>query len=510
MLAFVISQLAGLARRMLVLDAFGTSAELDAFIAANRVSETLFNLVAGGALGSAFIPTFTTLLVKNDRSSAWRLASAVANLAGLTLTALAVLAAIFAPQIVRYTLASGFSDNPAQIALTISLLRIQLASAVLFGLSGLAMGILNSHQVFLIPALTPAMYQLGQIFGVLALAPRYGIFGLAYGVVIGAALHLLLQAPALLRLKGAYTLSLGWGNPAVGEVVRLMGPRLLGVGVVHLSFWVNIWLASFMVPGSMVAIENGFALMLMAQVAIAQSIATAAMPTLSGQYALGKLDEVRGSLAAALRSVLLLSVPATAGLILLRVPLITLLYQRGQFDERSTQLVAWALLWYAAGLVGHSIMEILSRAFYAMHDTKTPVLVGSAMMALSLVFSFVFSALFTRLGWMPHGGLALAISLATALEASLLLIIMRRRLNGLAGSRVLAGGLQAVAAALAMAVALWGWLALTVGRPAWLTAGGGVIIGTLVYGLAAVAIGVGEIRGLAQVAARRLKVLARS
>jgi putative peptidoglycan lipid II flippase len=496
MAAFILAQITGLIRRVLVADAFGTSDPMEAFNAANRVAETLFNLVAGGALGSAFIPTFTGLLTKGDRNSAWKLASAVANFVLLILTLLAILAAIFAPQIVRNFLAPGFAADPAKEALTIALMRIMLPSAAIFGLSGLVMGVLNSHQVFFIPALAPSLYQFGMIFGVLALAPRMGIFGLAWGVLIGAGLHLALQFPALYRLGGKYSPSFGLDQPALREVVRLMAPRLLGVAVVQLNFLVNIWLASGMPSGSVTGLENGFALMLMAQVAIAQSIATAAMPTLAAQFSRGALGEVRSSLAASIRGVLLLSVPASLGLILLRKPVIVLLLQRGEFDTHSTELVAWALLWYSAGLVGHSVMEILARAFYALHDTKTPVLIGVVAMSLNVVFSFVFSALFQRIGWMPHGGLALANSLATFLEMVGLLIFMRRRLDGLHGDRVLRGVGQSVIAALVMGLVLWIWLALTPGRSAWLVAGGGILVGGLAYGFCVWVMGVEEVRQL--------------
>src|SRR5262245_32304755 len=199
MFAILFGQLAGLARGILVARQFGASPELDAFFAANRVSETLFLLVAGGALGSAFIPTFTGLLAKNEKDSAWRLASALAKAVTFTLSLLAIILAIFAPQVVRYALASGFSKNPEIFALAVTILRIQLISAVLFGLGGLIAGILNAHQVFLIPALTPAMYQLGIIFGAVVLAPSIGIYGLAWGVVVGAGLYLVVQVPSLLR-----------------------------------------------------------------------------------------------------------------------------------------------------------------------------------------------------------------------------------------------------------------------------------------------------------------------
>ena len=205
MIALVLGQIAGLVRGILVAGAFGASPDLDAFYAANRVSETLFLLVAGGALGSAFIPTFTGLLAKGDRASAWKLASALATFVTLVLGILALILAALAPQVVRYALAPGLSSDPDLFALTVNLLRIQLISAILFGLGGFVIGILNAHQVFLIPALMPAAYQFGIILGTLLLTPTLGIYGLAWGVVLGAGLYLVLQLPLLWRLNGNYT-----------------------------------------------------------------------------------------------------------------------------------------------------------------------------------------------------------------------------------------------------------------------------------------------------------------
>ncbi len=175
-----------------------------------------------------------------------------------------------------------------------------------------------------------------------------------------------------------------------------MGPRLLGVAVVQLNFWINTRLASQFVEGSVTGIVLGFTLMLMPQAAIAQSIAIAALPSFSAQVAQGRLNEMRFSLASSLRWVLILSIPASIGLVILRRPIVQLLYQRGQFDAYSTELVAWALLWYAAGLVGHSLVEILARAFYSLHDTKTPVFIGILAMSLNVVFSYFFAWIFLR------------------------------------------------------------------------------------------------------------------
>jgi len=505
MIALLLSNLTNLVSLILNATTFGTSPEMDAFLAANRVSETLFVLMAGGALGSAFIPTFTGLLTKGERNPAWRLASAIANLVLVVLILAAIIAAIFAQPLVHYVLAPGFANEPGQEDLTVNLLRIMLPSAVIFGLSGLVMGILNSHQVFFIPALTPAMYRLGMIFGVLFLTPKMGIFGLAWGVVIGACLHLVLQLPSLIRLKGSYFPTFGVKIPDVRQVGLLMLPRVFGVAVVQLNFWVNTRLASQMSEGSVTGISWGLTMMLMPQAIIAQSVAMAALPTLSAQYTLEKLDDLRNTLATSLRGILLLSIPASLGMILLRQPIVALMLQYGKFTEASTQLISWALLWYSAGLVGHCVVEILARAFYAMHDTKTPVLVGTVAMGLNVVFSVLFSSWFARIGWMPHGGLALANSLATGLEAASLWIFMRRRLGGLEGQRVLKGTGQALLATIAMAFVVWGWLVLTNEHQAWLVGGGGVVLGSAVYGLVVIVLKVPEVQSVLNLLKRRLK-----
>ena len=478
----VVSQLMGLLAKTLTARAFGTGIESDVIFAANRFSEIIFNLVAGGALGSAFIPTFTGLLVKEERKDAWRLASSIANLMLLVMTVVAALSAIFAPWIVRNVLALGFDAEAS--ALTAELMRIQLLSSVVFGLSGLLMGVLNAHQSFLLPALAPAFYQLGWVFGALFVAPRYGVYGMSWSIVAGACMHLLVQLPALFHLpERQYHFSLGLKMPAVREVGRLMAPRLLGVAVVQLNFLLNTNLASLMAQGSYTGITLAFPIMLMPEIAIAQSIAIAALPTFSAQVARGRKDHMRESLAASLRGALLLAIPASVGLVLLRQPVVALLYQRGEFGPDSTMIVAWALLWYAAGLVGHSVVEIISRAFYALHDTKTPVIVGILTMGLNLALSLVFTRLFESIGWMPHGGLALANSLATFLEMIALLVLMRRRLEGLEGRLIWQGVQQAGLGAAVMGIVIWAWMGLSAEWSVLVIVAGGLALGVAAYAL---------------------------
>lgn len=495
MVGMALSSITGLLRNVMVTNVFGTGAEIDAFYTANRVTEILFNLMAGGALASAFVPTFTGFLTRKDSSGAWKLASAIINWVVVLLGLAAVVVWFSADWLVPHVFAPGFED-PNQIALTVELLRDMLLAPIIFGVSGLIMGILNAQQHFAAPALAPACYRGGEILGVLVLVPHLGIQGLAYGVVIGAVLHLAIQLPALWKRRGPYTFGLGVSNPAVRQVGTLMAPRLLGVAVVQFNFLVNTMIATGQPEGSLSAITWGFAIMIMPQTVIAQAIAIAALPTFSEQVSLNRLDDMRASLATTLRWLLYLSIPASVGLILLREPVVAMLFERGKFDAWSTQQVAWALLWYAAGLVGHSLLEIIVRAFYAMKDTFTPVTVGAMAMALNAGLSFAFAALFTHIGWMPHGGLALANSLATALECVILLVLLRKRLQGLDMHRLVRGVLATLGGTLAMGLAVAGWLQLESQFAVWLVALGGVLIGGLVYYLVTLAIGAPEARQL--------------
>ena len=507
MLAFVFTQLLGLVRGFIILRAFGTTSDMDSFNAANRLTEVLFNLMAGGALGSAFIPTFTGLLAHERRERAWKLASAVANLLTLALTLVAVLGFIFAPQVVRYGLfVLSPGQSPGQEQLTVELLRIMLPTVIIFGLSGLVMGILNAHQKFWLPAIAPAMYSIGQIVGVLWLPSDMGIHRLAYGALLGAGLHLLVQLPDLLRLRGSFSFQLGRHIPEVGEVMRLMGPRILGVAVVQVNFIFNTMVGLTLPSGSVSALSLAFTWMMMPEIAIAQSVATALMPTLSAQAALDQLDEMRQSLVSSVRGVLLLAIPATAGLILLRTPLIRL-YEGGEFTTLSTQLVTWALLWYALGLVWHSLVELLVRAFYALHDTRTPVSITVGAMSLNIIFSLTLPGLFTRLGLLPLGGLALANSLATFLECMLLIFFLRRKMGGIQGKAVWGAAGRALLAAAVMGLGLAGFLALPLTIPTWLIVLLGAGFGAILYTVGLIILKTPELGKLYRAVMARLSLI---
>ena len=515
MLLFILSRGTGLLREMIIGARFGTAADLDAYLAAFRIPDLLFQLVAGGALGSAFIPTFAAAWTEDGQQQAWLLFSRVLNLLTLFLVLLCGLAMLFAEPLVAGVIAPGFPVE--QQKLTASLMRWMLASTVVFGASGLIMGALNAVQHFLLPAVAPVLYNCAIITGAWLLAPVMGIHGLVIGVAGGAVLHLLVQLPALLRQNVRYRFSFRIGDAQVREVARLMGPRVLGLLFVQLNFLVNTILASGLPDGSLSALNYAWLLMLLPQGIFAQAVATVAFPTFSAQVASGNRAQLLETLSRLLRLVLFLSIPAAFLLYVLDEPFIELLFQRGRFDVASTQAVAYALRFYALGLVAHAVVEIVVRVFYALHDTATPVVAGVATMALNILLSLAL------IGRLSFGGLALANSIATALEMLVLLILLARKvrasnqvpghtttLQGLPVRQLLKSGARSLLASAIMAGALLFGLELlpagnaVFGIPAgWVAAIVGAGLGVLIYMLASYLLGGAEIRQLAALARRR-------
>ena len=298
MLAFVASGVLGVVRQSAINSVFGAGAELDAFLAAQRVPETLFVLVAGGALGSAFIPVFTRLLAGKDESGAQRLADGVITLLLAASTVMALAAFVLAEPLTRWLLLPDAAHSTQ--ALAVELMRIMLPTVIIFGVSGLLMGVLNAHQHFLAPALAPSLYNIGLIFGALVLARDGNTHGLAWGAMIGAGLHLAIQLPALRGVNFHYRPTLSLSIPGVREVLWLMGPRVLGLGIVQVNFWVNTALASGMVEGSVAALTNAFLLMMTVLGVVGRSVGTAVFPTLSTLSATHDMDTFRRTLAGVL------------------------------------------------------------------------------------------------------------------------------------------------------------------------------------------------------------------
>jgi putative peptidoglycan lipid II flippase len=269
---------------------------------------------------------------------------------------------------------------------------------------------------------------------------------------------------------------------------------VLGLAAVQLNFVVTAILAATLPAGSLTALNYGWIIMLLPQGVIAQSVATALFPTLAALVAREERVEMRRIFGVTLRNLLFLTLPATVGLLVLREPIIRLLLERGAFDAESTAATAWALGFFALGLAGHAVVEITTRAFYALKNTKTPVGIGVAAMALNVGLSLVLMNLFRRFGWPPHGGLALANSLAVSLEMVVLLILLRPLLGGLAGPQVWRALGKMGLAAGGMALALVALMPVLPAEPGWLAGLVGIALGGLVYLGLAYLLGLDELR----------------
>ena len=421
MAGYVGSRLLGLVRTMVISNQFGASHDYEAYLAAIRLSDTLYQVLAGGAVASAFIPVFATYRARGDMDGAWRLASSLLTIAAVVMTPISILLMVFAPQVMSVE-ASGW-DRPTQ-ELAANLARILLFSPVLFAVSTFVSSILNSFNRFLLASLAPMMYNIAIIGGALLLGGRFGVYGLAIGAAVGALLHLLVQIPGLVRERMRFRPALDFAHAGVREVGRLMVPRTLGLGMVQVNYLVNVYLASQLQEGSLAYLDYAWLLTMLPLGVFAMAISTAVFPTMAEHGALDKMDELRRTLVSTLRLILYFTIPASVGLIVLGEPIVRLLLQHGDFTPQATKATAYALGFFALGLTGQATVEIVDRTYYALHDTRTPVGVA----ALAFLVNVGFSILLMR--FLSFGGLALANAIAGLTEATLLVLLLGRRLEG--------------------------------------------------------------------------------
>ncbi|MCC6381249.1 MAG: murein biosynthesis integral membrane protein MurJ [Dehalococcoidia bacterium] len=421
---FIGSRLLGVLRTVAIADAFGASPELDAYWVAFRIPDLIFQVLAGATLGSAFIPVFARLYRRDGEERAWRLASTVLNLVTAATAALCVVAFVFAPLIVPLLAPGLGTEIGRHDELTdkaVSLTRLMLLSPLLFSISGMVTGILNARERFLLPALAPMLYNLAIIFGAVVLSAPFGVEGLAVGVVAGAALHLLVQIPGLVREGMRYRRAFDWHNPATREVGRLMGPRVVGLAAAQVNFVVNTYFASKIGPSSISNLTYAWLLAGLPLALFGMAISTAVFPRLANQVADGDLTALHATLSRALRVIMFLTVPAALGLALLRVPVTTILLERGEFTGQDTAVTAGILAVFCLGVVPQAGIEIHSRGYYALGDTRTPVILAVS----SMLLNFALSALLWRR--FDERGLAFADSVTAWLEWVALYALFTRR-----------------------------------------------------------------------------------
>ena len=449
--AALASRLLGWIRLLVIGSQFGASRELDAYFAAFRIPDAIFQLVVAGALSAALIPVFSSYRARGQEAEAWRLASSVINLVMIALSVLSLVMAILAPLFVPLV-APGFDEETTE--LTIRLTRIMLISPVLIGMGAVVTGILNSYQQFTVPSIAPLLYNLAIIGAAIFLAPVVGVEGLAIGVALGSLAHLLVQLPNLARVGRRYRLRIELSHPGVRRVAWLMGPRMLGLASGQVNFFVSTALASGLAAGSLAAYNYAFLLSQLPVGIIGVSVAVALFPTLSQDAALGRIGEIRRQVANAVRVLVFVAAPLTAIMVVLREPLTSVFYQYGLFSKAATELTAITLLYFAIGLGGHIVVHVLTRAFYAMQDTRTPVTWAIVAVAVNVPL------MVWLVGPMGVAGLALALSISAVLEVIGLLWSLRRRIDSVEGRQIARSLARAAAGGGAAALVMLGGLML--------------------------------------------------
>lgn len=520
LLGFLASGILGLIRTAAYAAAFGATDELDVFYTAQRIPEIVFTLVAGGALGSAFIPVFNRYSDEQNAEK-WRFASVVTSWSAMAAAVLGLILALTAPSYMPVLL----SNQPAEYqALAADLTRWLLITTVIFSISGLMMGILNAHQQFLLPALAISMYNIGLIVGVVVIAPNLptdsglfaynasgdvNVYGLALGAVLGAVLHLLIQVPGLIRVRAQLRPLFRFNVTGTGLVLRLMLPRVLGLAVTQINFLVNVYFADGMAEGSNSVLTTAWFLMFFALGIIAQSAGTAVFPSLAKLAADGDLKGFGERLRPILSAVLFFALPASIGLMVLGEPLVRLLTEREAWTAQATAGTAWALAFFAVGVAGHALLEVLSRAFYALGDTRTPVIIGIISLVMNIVLSIVFIQFIgdpTSLARGPIAGLALANSVTTLVEAGVLWFLLHQRLKDSLGSRIL---LQRVArmvlGAACMGLGVWAIVGALNTAPTLVIVGVGGLAGVFIYFALTATLRLPEATALPMMVLRRIR-----
>ncbi len=418
--AFVLSRILGLAREVILAGQFATGPEMDAYVSAFRIPDLLFLVVMAGAFGAAFIPVFGQYLAKDDQERAWRLASSVLTWAGASVLILSGLCFLLARPLM-HVVAPGFDQETEDMA--VRLMRILLLSPVFLGLGIAAKGILEAHSQFTLPAIAPLVYNVAIIIGAVFFVPEYGIYAVGWAVIIGALGHFLVQVPGLVRAGMRFRPSLKRNVEGLGEVARLFGPRVIGLAVFQVNFIAVTAFASTTGESSVSAINFAWQLLMLPHGVLALSISTVAFPTLAALHSTGDKERFRSTLDRSLRPLLFLSIPSGIGLFLLRKPIVQVIFENGNFDAESTRLVVAPLAVFAAGLLGYALTEILTRVFYALRDTMTPVITGVLTVVLNLLLCVLF------MDSLGYTGLALALSVTTGAEAVILLLFLRDRIG---------------------------------------------------------------------------------
>lgn len=457
--AVALSRITGLVRDMVFARFFGAGMIYDAFVAAFRIPNLLRDLLAEGALSSAFVTTFSQYIATKGDREAFRLSNLVTSLLAPAVAVVCLLGVLFAPWLVDLMF-PGFAEIPGKRDLTILLTRIMMPFLLFIALAAKSMGVLHAKGVFGIPNLASAFFNLGSIVTGLALGfglgPSLGfdpITGMAMGTLIGGAMQYFVQWPSLRRVGLRYHREISFRDPGVRQIFRLMGPAVVGTAAVQINVVVNSKFASEILDASGQVANGpvswlGFAFRLM-QLPIGLfgvAIASATSPAISTFAATRDIPEFRSTLSSSLGMVFLLCFPSAVGLMLLAEPIIGVLFERGRFTAYDTHQTALALAGYAVGLTGYAAIKVLTPAFYALNDVRVPAATSIA----SILFNYLLNWTFLRVLHFGHAGLAFSTSLVASINFLVLMFCLRRKIRRLEGRRLLRSFSRVLAASLAM------------------------------------------------------------
>ncbi|MEO5377417.1 MAG: murein biosynthesis integral membrane protein MurJ [Magnetococcus sp. DMHC-6] len=420
----LLSRILGFIRDIVIAQTFGAGMAADAFFVAQKIPNFLRRLFAEGAFSSAFVPIFSDYLSSDQESETRRAVEAIFTYLTFILVLVVLTGQIFMPYLM-YLIAPGFMDDAEKYTLTVDLTRITFPYILFISLVSLSGGILNSYDRFALTAATPILLNVCLIFGALILSPLFDrpAVGLAVGILLGGIIQLALQFPALKRIGLPFRWRWEPGHPAIKRILTLMGPSIFGVSVSQVNLLFDVFIASWLPAGSISYLYYADRLVEFPLGLVGIALGTAILPALSLKASKGDIEGLKTELIFALRITLILNIPATVGLIVLREPILAMLFERGAFDATNTQATAQALIAYGLGLVAFSSIKVIAPAFFALKDTRTPVRVAMLCMLSNMVLNV---ALMFPL---KHTGLALATTLAAFLNSGLLLYFLHRKLQ---------------------------------------------------------------------------------
>ena len=428
----LISRLFGFLRDLVIAMQFGASTVADAFFVAFRIPNVQRKILSEGAVTAAFIPVYSEILNNKGEKEAWNVTSNLFNIFFTVLTTSSLALFIFAPLIVMI-FAPGFIDIPDKLSLTVKLTQWMAPYLIFIGLAVFCMGILNTHNIFGLPAIGPALLNICMIIGAMFISPHLQepVFGLAIGVLVGGFLQFIIQFPRIKQLGFKFSSSFNWKTKEVIKISKLTVPAILGLAVYELNMLVDTLLASMLPEGSISYLYYGNRLVQLPLGVFGVAIGVAILPMLSFQVAKNNLSEMIQTVSFGIRLIVFITIPATIGLIILRFPIINTLWERGEFVRTSTEGTSIALLYYSLGLCSFCLIKVIVPVFYSLQDTKTPAKIGVYSMLLNIVLNLVL------MGPLKHGGLALATSLAGLFNVILLIHFLRQRLGLLGGRKIL-------------------------------------------------------------------------